>query len=113
VLDSLPPGNTELSDEDPNKFIALIGGEAIKELSERTDIEALSLDLRVQHAKRHRSSSVRTRSSVSARSKLSVRTRISQENRPWWMVMNVIPVIPPELRPLVPLRRWTFCDVRS
>ncbi len=108
VLDSLPPGNTEMSDEDPNKFIALIGGEAIKELLKRTDIEALSLDLR--RAAREETSQLKRQDALKRLRTIEAfrEDENKPENRPWWMVMNVIPVIPPELRPLVPLEGGRF-----
>ncbi len=91
-----------------NRFIAKMGGEAIREILRRVNIEELARELRVQ---------VRTESSVQrkrdALKRLSVvesfrKTESGKPNKPEWMVMSVIPVIPPELRPLVPLEGGRF-----
>jgi DNA-directed RNA polymerase subunit beta' len=91
-----------------NRFIAKMGGDAIRDILRRVDIEELARELRVQ---------VRTESSVQrkrdALKRLSVvesfrRTESGKPNKPEWMVMSVIPVIPPELRPLVPLEGGRF-----
>jgi len=108
VLDSLPPSNQDLSNDDPNKFLALIGGEAIRELLRRIDIEALSLDLR--RAAREETSQLKRQEALK-RLRTIEAFRLEEgkaENHPDWMVMSVIPVIPPELRPLVPLEGGRF-----
>ncbi len=108
VLDSLPAGNQDLPNDDPNKFIALIGGAAVKELLRRIDIEALSLDLR--RAAREETSQLKRQDALKRlRSIEAFREEEGKpENKPWWMVMDVIPIIPPELRPLVPLEGGRF-----
>ncbi len=108
VLDSLPAGNQDLPNDDPNKFVALIGGAAVKELLRRIDIEALSLDLR--RAAREETSQLKRQDALKRlRSIEAFREEEGKpENKPWWMVMDVIPIIPPELRPLVPLEGGRF-----
>ncbi len=108
VLDSLPSGNQDLPNDDPNKFLALIGGAAVKELLRRIDIETLSLDLR--RAAREETSQLKRQDALKRlRSIEAFREEEGKpENKPWWMVMDVIPVIPPELRPLVPLEGGRF-----
>jgi DNA-directed RNA polymerase subunit beta' len=108
VLETLPIENQYLEDTDPNKFVAKMGAEAVEELLKRIDLDALSYDLR---HKAHNESSKQRR--TEALKRLSVvealrgaNTRMI--NRPEWMVMRVLPVIPPELRPLVPLDGGRF-----
>src|SRR5207248_891422 len=108
ILDSLPAGNQELSKDDPNKFIASIGGDAVKELLQRTDIEQLSVDLR--RAAREETSQLKRQDALK---RLRTVEAFREEegkpaNRPEWMVLDVVPVIPPELRPLVPLEGGRF-----
>ncbi|HWF45226.1 MAG TPA: DNA-directed RNA polymerase subunit beta' [Candidatus Kapabacteria bacterium] len=108
VLDSLPAGNQDLSNDDPNKFIARIGGEAVKELLRRTDIEALSIDLR--RAAREETSQLKRQDALKRLRTIEAfrEEEAKPQNKPEWMVMNIIPVIPPELRPLVPLEGGRF-----
>jgi len=108
VIDSLPQDNQYLDDSDPNKFIAKMGAEAVEDLLKRIDLDALSYDLR---HKAHNESSKQRR--TEALKRLSVVEAIRGANsrminRPEWMMMRVIPVIPPELRPLVPLDGGRF-----
>ncbi|HMG82281.1 MAG TPA: DNA-directed RNA polymerase subunit beta' [Ferruginibacter sp.] len=110
ILDTLPKDNQFLSDEDPNKFIAKMGAEAVHDLLQRIDLDQLSFDLR--HSAANETSQQRK---ADALKRLSVvesfrdaNTRIN--NRPEWMVMQYIPVIPPELRPLVPLDGGRFAS---
>ncbi len=110
ILDTLPKENQMLPDEDPEKFVAKMGAEAVAALLERLDLDQLSFDLR--HAAANETSQQRK---ADALKRLSVvesfrdaNTRI--ENRPEWMVMQYIPVIPPELRPLVPLDGGRFAS---
>lgn len=108
VLDQLPPNNDLLHDEDPNKFIAKMGAEALHMLLSQVQLDELSFDLR--HQANHDTSRQR-RAEALKRLRIveafrDANTRI--ENRPEWMVMQVIPVIPPELRPLVPLDGGRF-----
>ncbi len=108
ALASLPAKNQDLDHADPKKFLAGIGGDAIKELLKRVAIETLSAELRM---------SVKEETSVQKKTEALKRLRVveafrqreeSSVNRPEWMVMDVIPVIPPELRPLVPLEGGRF-----
>ena len=102
--------NEELSDDDETKFIAKIGGEAIHDLLSRINIKDLSLELR---------SKVRNETSVQKKTEALKRLKVVESmkvrdanteyrNKPEWMVLDVIPVIPPELRPLVPLEGGRF-----
>ncbi len=108
ILDKLPKENQLLEDDDPQKFIAKMGAEALEMLLARLDLDQLSYDLRYQAA--HDTSQQRK---AEALKRLRVveafrdaRNRI--ENRPEWMVIKMVPVIPPELRPLVPLDGGRF-----
>jgi len=108
VLNSVPAGNEKLEDSDPKKFIAKIGGDAVKEILKNTDIESLSKELRDQ---------LKDETSQQKKSDLLKRLRVVESfkekegkvpNKPEWMVLNYVPVIPPELRPLVPLEGGRF-----
>jgi DNA-directed RNA polymerase subunit beta' len=108
VLNSLPPGNEKLPDSDPNKFYAKIGGDAIKELLRQTEVENLFQALREQ---------VKVETSQQKKDEILKRLKVLEAfrekelkpmNKPEWMVLSYIPVIPPELRPLVPLEGGRF-----
>ncbi|MCU7493543.1 MAG: DNA-directed RNA polymerase subunit beta' [Ignavibacteria bacterium] len=108
ILYSLPAGNEKLEDTDPKKFVAKIGGDAIKELLKRTDVDGVFKDLREQ---------VKVETSQQKKNDALKRLRVLEAfrekenkvlNKPEWMVLSVIPVIPPELRPLVPLEGGRF-----
>jgi len=108
VVNSLPAGNEKLDDADTNKFIAKIGGDAVKSILKNTNVEDLSSILRDQ---------VKVETSQQKKADLLKRLRVIEafkqenvnvENKPEWMVLNYIPVIPPELRPLVPLEGGRF-----
>ena len=108
IIESLPAENQYLDDSDPDKFIAKMGAEAIHDLLARLDLDTMSFDLR--HKANTETSQQRK---AEALKRLQVfeafrdaRTRI--ENRPEWMIVKVVPVIPPELRPLVPLDGGRF-----
>jgi DNA-directed RNA polymerase subunit beta' len=110
ILDTLPKDNQFLPDEDPNKFVAKMGAQAVHDMLQRIDLDQLSYDLR--NAAANETSQQRK---ADALKRLSVvegfrdaNTRIL--NRPEWMVMQYIPVIPPELRPLVPLDGGRFAS---
>ncbi len=108
ILDSLPPENQYLEDSDPNKFIAKMGAECLIELLSRLDLDALSYELR---HKAHNETSKQRKTEALKRLQVveSFReARQNRENKPEWMIMKVIPVIPPELRPLVPLDGGRF-----
>ncbi|MBL0056243.1 MAG: DNA-directed RNA polymerase subunit beta' [Chitinophagaceae bacterium] len=110
ILDTLPKDNQHLPDEDPNKFIAKMGAEAVHELLKRIDLDQLSFDLRnaaANETSQQRKADALKRLSV-VESFRDANTRIN--NRPEWMVMQYIPVIPPELRPLVPLDGGRFAS---
>ena len=106
ALKKLPKENQYLEDSDPNKFIAKMGAEAIYDLLTRIDLDGLSYELR------HRAnsdSSVQRKTEALKRLQVVESFRSSRDrNRPEWMIMKIIPVIPPELRPLVPLDGGRF-----
>ena len=108
ILESLPNENQFLDDEDPNKFIAKMGAECLIELLSRIDLNELSYELR--HKANTESSKQRK---MEALKRLQVvesfkESNLNKENKPEWMVLKAIPVIPPELRPLVPLDGGRF-----
>ncbi|WP_068597340.1 DNA-directed RNA polymerase subunit beta' [Vaginella massiliensis] len=108
ILETLPQENQYLEDTDPNKFIAKMGAEALEDLLSRIDLDELSYELR---HKAHHETSKQRRTEALKRLQVVESLRESNEryvNRPEWMVMRVIPVIPPELRPLVPLDGGRF-----
>src|SRR6187200_1948812 len=110
ILDTLPKDNQMLPDEDPEKFIAKMGAEAVHAMLERLDLDQLSFDLRnaaANETSQQRKADALKRLSV-VESFRDANTRIN--NRPEWMVMQYIPVIPPELRPLVPLDGGRFAS---
>ena len=110
ILDTLPKDNQFLTDDDPTKFIAKMGAEAVHDLLQRIDLDQLSFDLRAAAANetsQQRKADALKRLSV-VESFRDANTRIT--NRPEWMVMQYIPVIPPELRPLVPLDGGRFAS---
>src|ERR671921_1355129 len=110
ILDTLPKDNQYLPDDDPNKFIAKMGAEAVHDLLQRIDLDQLSFDLRnaaATETSQQRKADALKRLSV-VESFRDANTRIN--NRPEWMVMQYIPVIPPELRPLVPLDGGRFAS---
>jgi len=108
ILYQIREDNNRLEDDDPNKFLAMIGGEAVEMMLSRLDLAPLSQQLRFQ---------VKTETSQQRKGEALKRLTVVEafrtanakmENRPEWMVMRVIPVIPPELRPLVPLEGGRF-----
>ncbi|HRW21834.1 MAG TPA: DNA-directed RNA polymerase subunit beta', partial [Bacteroidales bacterium] len=106
VLDSLPKDNHLLEDDDPNKFIAKMGADAVYDLLSRLDLDTMSYDLR---DKANKETSQQRKNEALKRLSVIEAFRASKEtNRPEWMIMKVIPVIPPELRPLVPLDGGRF-----
>ncbi|MCO6500167.1 MAG: DNA-directed RNA polymerase subunit beta' [Vicingus serpentipes] len=108
ILDTLPKENQYLDDSDPNKFIAKMGAEALFDLLKRLDLDTLSYDLR--HSANIETSQQRKNEALK-RLQVVESFRSSQErieNRPEWMIVKVVPVIPPELRPLVPLDGGRF-----
>ena len=110
ILDTLPKDNQYLPDDDPNKFIAKMGAEAVHDMLQRIDLDQLSFDLRnaaANETSQQRKADALKRLSV-VEAFRDANTRIN--NRPEWMVMQYIPVIPPELRPLVPLDGGRFAS---
>ncbi len=110
LLETLPKDNQYLPDEDPNKFIAKMGAEAVHDLLARIDLDQLSYDLRnaaaTETSQQRKADALKRLSVVEAFR--DANSRIT--NRPEWMVMQYIPVIPPELRPLVPLDGGRFAS---
>ena len=107
-LETLPKENQHLDDSDPNKFIARMGAEALHELLSRLNLDELSYKLRHQ---------ANTETSQQRKNEALKRLQVVEafrqanshiENRPEWMIVKVVPVIPPELRPLVPLDGGRF-----
>ncbi|MDP2414871.1 DNA-directed RNA polymerase subunit beta' [Daejeonella sp.] len=108
ILDSLPKENQYLDDKDPEKFIAKMGAEALQDLLGRLDLDQQSYDLRHQAAtetSQQRKTEALKRLQV-VEAFRGANTRI--ENNPEWMIVKIVPVIPPELRPLVPLEGGRF-----
>ncbi|PIQ50138.1 MAG: DNA-directed RNA polymerase subunit beta' [Cytophagales bacterium CG12_big_fil_rev_8_21_14_0_65_40_12] len=108
ILDKLPRENQMLDDDDPNKFIAKMGADSLEMLLSRINLDELSYALRHQAAT---DTSQQRKAEALKRLKVveafrDARTRI--ENRPQWMIIKMVPVIPPELRPLVPLDGGRF-----
>ena len=108
IMETLPVENQYLEDTDPNKFVAKMGAEALYDLLHEIDLDALSYDLR---HKANTETSKQRKTEALKRLQVVEAFRDSQKNRenlPEWMIMKVIPVIPPELRPLVPLDGGRF-----
>jgi DNA-directed RNA polymerase subunit beta' len=108
ILDTLPKENQYLDDKDPQKFVAKMGAEALEELLRRIDLDHLSFSLRHQAAtetSQQRKNEALKRLQV-VEAFRGAKTRI--ENNPEWMIVKIVPVIPPELRPLVPLEGGRF-----
>ncbi|MCZ2080052.1 MAG: DNA-directed RNA polymerase subunit beta' [Bryobacterales bacterium] len=94
----------QLDQEHPGKFVAMMGAEGIKELLKKIDVESLSLEIREK---------MKTEASQQKKLKYAKRLRVVESfrksgNKPEWMILDVLPVIPPELRPLVPLDGGRF-----
>ena len=107
ILDNkIPQDNYLLDDSDPNKFIAKMGAEAIYDLLTRLDLDSLSYELR---DRANSDSSMQRKNEALKRLQVVEAFRSSKDiNRPEWMIMKIIPVTPPELRPLVPLDGGRF-----
>ncbi|MBL7924525.1 MAG: DNA-directed RNA polymerase subunit beta' [Bacteroidia bacterium] len=108
IMETLPKDNAHLDDKDPNKFIAKMGAEALFDLLSRLELDSLSFKLRHQ---------ANTETSQQRKNEALKRLQVVEafrhanghiENRPEWMIVKVVPVIPPELRPLVPLDGGRF-----
>src|SRR5215467_11947671 len=110
ILENLPKENQYLPDDDPQKFIAKMGAEAVHDMLGRIELDSLSFTLRnaaATETSQQRKADALKRLSV-VESFREANYRIT--NRPEWMVMQYIPVIPPELRPLVPLDGGRFAS---
>ena len=106
ILESLPVDNQYLDDSDPNKFIAKMGADAVFDLLSRIDLDELSFDLRDRASN---DTSQQRKNEALKRLQVIESFRASRgRNKPEWMVIKVVPVIPPELRPLVPLDGGRF-----
>jgi DNA-directed RNA polymerase subunit beta' len=108
IMETLPKENHHLDDKDPNKFIAKMGADALFDLLSRLELDLLSFKLRHQ---------ANTETSQQRKNEALKRLQVVEafrqanthiENRPEWMIVKVVPVIPPELRPLVPLDGGRF-----
>jgi DNA-directed RNA polymerase subunit beta' len=94
----------QLDQDFPGKFVAMMGAEGIKELLKKVDVEGLSVEIREK---------MKTEASQQKKLKFAKRLRVVESfrksgNKPEWMILDVLPVIPPELRPLVPLDGGRF-----
>ena len=106
LIDRLPQGNQMLEDNNPQKFIAKMGAEAIYDMLTRLDLDALSYELRDRASK---DSSQQRKTEALKRLQVVESFRASRNrNKPEWMILKIIPVTPPELRPLVPLDGGRF-----
>ena len=106
IIDSLPKDNQLLEDSNPDKFVAKMGAEAVYELLCNLDLEQLSAELR---ARANSDTSQQRKTEALKRLQVVESFRASGNlNRPEWMILKVIPVTPPELRPLVPLDGGRF-----
>ncbi|MFR9580749.1 MAG: DNA-directed RNA polymerase subunit beta', partial [Rikenellaceae bacterium] len=106
VIAQLPKENQSLPNDDPNKFFAMMGAEAIDILLKTVDLDSVSYALR--HKALTESSQQRKSEALKRLNVIESFRNSANVNRPEWMVLNVVPVIPPELRPLVPLDGGRF-----
>ena len=108
ILETIPMENRYLDDTDPDKFIAKMGAECLIDLLDRIDLDVLSYELRHKantETSKQRKTEALKRLNVVEAFRDSTKNR---DNNPAWMIMKAIPVIPPELRPLVPLDGGRF-----
>ncbi len=108
IMETLPKENQHLDDDNPDKFIAKMGAEALFDILSRIDLDKVSYELR---HKANTETSQQRKQDALKRLKVFEAFRSSREhieNRPEWMIVKVVPVIPPELRPLVPLDGGRF-----
>ena len=106
ILDTLPKENQLLDDNDPNKFIAGMGAEAIYKMLTRINLDELSYELR--HKTETETSQQRKAEALKRLGVVEAFRESKDINNPEWMILKVIPVIPPDLRPLVPLDGGRF-----
>ena len=108
IMETVGKDNQYLDDSDPNKFIAKMGADALHDLLKRLDLDGLSYDLRhkanTETSQQRKNEALKRLNVVEAFREANSR----RENRPEWMIVKVVPVIPPELRPLVPLDGGRF-----
>ena len=105
-LESLPRENQLLDDTDPNKFIAKMGADAVHDILQRIDLDELSFELR---HKASTDTSMQRKNEALKRLQVVESFRLAKaRNKPEWMIIKIVPVIPPELRPLVPLDGGRF-----
>lgn len=110
ILENIPIENQQLSDDNPDKFVAKMGGEALLDLLSELDLDELSYQLR---DKASRETSQQRKSDLLKRLQVVEDFREAQthiKNRPEWMILKILPVIPPDLRPLVPLDGGRFAS---
>lgn len=106
LMKKVPKDNQYLEDSDPNKFIAKMGAEAVYDLLQRIDLDSLSYELR---DRANTDTSVQRKNEALKRLQVVESFRASKDrNRPEWMIMKILPVTPPDLRPLVPLDGGRF-----
>ncbi len=106
IAETLPKENQYLDDTDPSKFIAKMGAEALHDILQRIDLDELSYSLR--HKANHETSQQRKNEALKRLQVVEAFRESKNVNRPEWMIVKVVPVIPPELRPLVPLDGGRF-----
>ncbi|MDE6444008.1 MAG: DNA-directed RNA polymerase subunit beta' [Muribaculaceae bacterium] len=106
ILDTLPEENSSLPDDDPNKFVAKMGAEAVYDLLQQIDLVALAAELRDKANKD--GSQQRKTEALKRLQVVNSFLASADRNKPEWMVLKAVPVIPPELRPLVPLDGGRF-----
>ena len=106
LMDKLPRDNQMLEDSDPRKFIAKMGADAVHDLLSRLDLDALSFDLR--HRANTDTSMQRKNDALKRLQVVESFRAAKHRNKPEWMIIKIVPVIPPELRPLVPLDGGRF-----
>jgi DNA-directed RNA polymerase subunit beta' len=106
IMETLPKENQYMEDSDPNKFVADMGAEALYKLLERIDLDELSYELR--HKANNETSQQRKSEALKRLQVVEAFRESKGINRPAWMILKVVPVIPPELRPLVPLDGGRF-----
>lgn len=106
ILDTLPRENQMLDDDDPDKFIAKMGAEALYGLLERLELDTISYELR--HKASTETSQQRKNDALKRLQVVEAFRASKKRNRPEWMIVKVVPVIPPDLRPLVPLDGGRF-----
>ena len=108
ILDTIPKENQHLDDNDPNKFVAKMGADALEELLKRIKLDELSYELR--HKANNETSQQRKNEALKRLQVVEAFRSANKhiQNNPEWMIIKVVPVIPPELRPLVPLDGGRF-----